>query len=89
MDLFKDSIVPVENQFIPYPFQGLTASLSEFQTLQAEAIAKHDPEIFASALDAYPVHRFQPGHKEFFRKMFDIYTDLDPRMLEARQYFEK
>ena len=30
-----------------------------------------------------------PGTKEFFRKMFDIYTDLDPRMLEARQYFEK
>lgn len=89
MDLFKDSIIPVENQFIPYPFQGLTASLSEFQTLQAEAIAKHDPEIFASALDAYPIHRFQPGHKEFFRKMFDIYTDLDPHMLEARRYFEK
>ena len=88
MELFKDRITPLENQFIPHPFQGLTASLSEFQTLQAEAIAKHDPQIFAAALDAYPVHRFQSARKEFFRKMFDIYTDLDPYMLEAKRYFE-
>ena len=78
MDIFKDEITPVENQYIPSPFQGLIASLSEFQTLQADAIAQQDPAIFAAALDAYPIHRLRPERKAFFRKMFEIYDDLDP-----------
>ncbi len=87
MDLFKDRITPVENQFVPEPFHGLIASLAEFQSLQAEAIAKNDARIFANALDAYPVHRFQPERIPFFRKMFDIYQDLDPDMLAADKFF--
>jgi len=88
MDIFEKSITPVENQYIPEPFYGLTASLAEFQCLQSEAIAKWEPEIFANALDAYPVHRFMRFSKEFFREMFQLYTDLDPHMLEAVKYFQ-
>ena len=84
MDIYKKTIMPLENQYIPSPFHGLIASLSEFQTLQAEAIAKQDPQIFAAALDAYPVHRFQPERKAFFRRMFEIYTDIDPVMRGAK-----
>ena len=88
MDIFKDTITPVENQYIPSPFKGLIASLSEFQTLQADAIAQQDPAIFAAALDAYPVHRLRPERKEFFRKMFDIYSDLDPMWKKSLAYLQ-
>ena len=78
MDIFKDTITPVENQYIPSPFRGLITSLSEFQTLNAEALATRDPKLFAAALDAYPNHQFTKNRKEFFARMFDIYTDIDP-----------
>ena len=83
MDIFKDTITPVENQYIPSPFRGLIASLSEFQTLNAEALATRDPKLFAAALDAYPVHQFDPERKNFFKKMFELYTDVDPMWREA------
>ena len=86
MDIFKDTVTPVENQYIPSPFRGLIASLSEFQTLNAEALATRDPRIFAAALDAYPVHRFEIKRKEFFQKMFDLYTDVDPVWSRAMDY---
>ena len=78
MDIFKQTITPVENQYIPSPFQGLISSLSEFQTLNAEALATGDPAKFAAAFDAYPVNRFSAKRKDFLKKMFDIYTDIDP-----------
>ena len=86
MDIFKDTITPVENQYIPAPFNGLIASLSEFQTLQSDAIAQQDPALFAAALDAYPIHRLMPERKEFFRKMFEIYDDLDPMWKKSLDY---
>ena len=88
MDIFKDEVKPVENQYIPAPFKGLIASLSEHQTLLAEAIAKHDPKLFAYALDAYPTNRFSADRKEFLLKMFDLYSDIDPKMYEARKFYE-
>ena len=78
MDIFKDTITPVENQYIPAPFRGLITSLSEFQTLNAEALANKDPKLLAAAFDAYPTNQFEKSRKEFLRKMFDIYTDIDP-----------
>ena len=71
---------------MPAPFQGLTASLAEFQTLLADCIAENDPKLFAAAIDAYPVNRFEPERKEFLQKMFDIYTDVDPIMRKALDY---
>ncbi len=86
MDLIGDEIIPVENQYIPSPYRGLIASLSEFQTLTGDAIAQNDPAIFAQALDAYPVNQFSPKRKEFFTKMFDAYTDLDPMWRKSLDY---
>lgn len=86
MDIDKNTITPVENQYVPAPFQGLTSSLSEFQTLLADALAQKDARLFAAALDAYPVNRFAPERKEFIQKMFDIYTDVDPAMRQAVEY---
>lgn len=88
MDIFKDQITPVENLYIPKPFKGLIASLSEHQTLLAEAIAQHDPKLFVYALEAYPQNQFSPRRKEFFLKMFDIHCDIDPKMYEARHFYE-
>ena len=87
IDIFGKKLTPVENQYIPAPFYGLVASLADFQRLQSEAIAAWNAEIFANALEAYPVHRFSLRRKEFFKLMFEIYTDLDPHMLEAKKYF--
>ena len=89
MDILGKKITPVENQYVPEPFYGLAASLSEFQRLQAKAIAEHDPQVFANALDAYPVNRFSKKRCEFFRKMFKLYSDLDPVMLQAERYFSE
>ena len=88
MDIYKDEIKPVENLYIPSPFKGLINSLAEFQALQSQAIAEHDPRIFAHALEAYPVNQFSDKRNEFFRQMFDLYSDMDPVMFEARKFFE-
>ncbi|MBQ7177355.1 MAG: hypothetical protein IJS08_08070 [Victivallales bacterium] len=88
MDISGAEITPVENQYIPSPFKGVIASLAEFQRLQSEAIVKWEPRIFADALEAYPVGQFSRKRNEFYRKMFDIYSDVDSHMLQARQFFE-
>ena len=88
MDIYKDEIKPVENLYIPSPFKGLISSLAEFQALQSQAIAEHDPRIFAHALEAYPINQFSDKRNEFFRQMFDLYSDMDPVMFEARKFFE-
>ena len=66
---------------------GLIASQAEFQRLQSEAIAAWDPRIFAYALDAYPVRQFERERSEFYRKMFEIFSDIDPEMLAAKSFF--
>lgn len=88
MDILGREITPVEDQYIPEPFCGLVSALAEFQRLQSEAIAAWDPALFAAALDAYPVDQFKEKRKIFFRKMFDLFSDLDPHMLSAGKYFE-
>jgi alpha-galactosidase/6-phospho-beta-glucosidase family protein len=86
MDICGNTITPVENLYIPSPYKGLIAALAEFQTLQADAIAQQDPALFAAALDAYPIHQFEPERKDFFRKMFDAYDDLDPMWRKSLDY---
>ena len=76
MDLHGKNIIPVENQYIPSPFKGLIASLSEHQTLLADAIAQQDGRLFADALEAYPMNKFSANRVPFFRRMFDIYNDI-------------
>ena len=87
MDIFKDQITPVEDQYIPRPFYGLTASLSEYQTLIGDAIALHDNHLFANALAAFPQHTFAENKRQLILKLFDLYSDVDPYMLEAKKYF--
>jgi alpha-galactosidase/6-phospho-beta-glucosidase family protein len=87
MDLHGKTIVPVENQYIPHPFQGFIASFSEHQTLVADAIAHQDARLFADALDAYPMNQFHASRIPFFRKMFEIFSDLPPALLDAKKYF--
>lgn len=62
--------------------------IADFQRLQSEMIVKWNPEFFADALDAYPVHRFAEHRKKFFREMFQLYTEINPHMLEAVKYFQ-
>lgn len=87
MEICGKNIEPVSDQYIPSPFQGLITSLAEFQKLQSDAIYYWDPAIFATALNAYPIHQFRDGRKQFFREMFQLFTDLDPHMLQAEKYF--
>ncbi|MBE6404436.1 MAG: hypothetical protein E7040_00265 [Lentisphaerae bacterium] len=87
MDICGKELIPVKDQYIPEPFYGLTASLSEHQTLLARAIAERSPEVFALALEAYPIHRFTGKRNEFYRRMFDLYQDLDPEIMKAKKFF--
>ncbi len=83
MDIDGKTITPVPDQFVPHPWQGLIASLSEFQTLVADAVATKDPALFAQALDCYPMNRGPGREHEYFRKMFDIYKGQMMPELEA------
>lgn len=87
MDLMGKAITPVPDQYVPHPWQGLIASLSEFQTLVADAVATRDPAIFAQALDCYPMNRGSGREHEYFRKMFDIYKGQMMPELEAARDF--
>lgn len=88
MTIDGKNIRPAENLYVPAPFYSFIAGLSEFQTLQADAIATGDPRVFADALEAYPVNRFSNRRREFFREMFDIYTDI-PKALQDGKDFVK
>lgn len=87
MDLFKDSITPVPDQYVPHPWQGLISSLAEYQTLLGDALAQYDPRLFAASLEAYPMNRGTSEKREFIRRMFDIYREMDPVFHSAEQYF--
>ncbi|MBN2642890.1 MAG: hypothetical protein JXR78_14660 [Victivallales bacterium] len=86
MELFENNITPAENMFIPQPFHGLIASLSEHQTLLADAIAQKSGKLFADALEAYPMNRFDEKRIPFFKQMFGIFSDLAPELKEAENY---
>ena len=84
-DIDGKTITPVPDQYVPHPWQGLIASLSEFQTLVADALATKDPALFAQALDCYPMNRGSGREHEYFRKMFDIYKgQMMPELESAR-----
>lgn len=88
MTIDGKNLTPAENLYVPAPFYSFIAGLSEFQTLQADAIASGDPRIFADSLEAYPVNRFSSKRKEYFHEMFDIYTDI-PKSLQDGKNFVK
>ena len=86
MDLHGKNIIPVENQYIPSPFKGLISSLSEHQTLLADAIAQQDGRLFADALEAYPMNKFSANRVPYFHRMFEIFSDLPPALQQAKNY---
>lgn len=86
MVLDGKDITPYPDLYIPAPFLGLSASLSEFHTLLGDFAATQDPKIFAMALEAYPMHKFEPSRKQFISEMFDLYSDIDPVFRQAEQY---
>ena len=88
MDIGKDGFSPVEDMYVPEPFHGLISCLSEFQTLQADALATGDPKLFADALEAYPVKQFDPKRKEYYCQMLDIYNDIPKVYQKSRDYFK-
>ena len=88
MDILGREITPVENLYIPEPFRGLICNLAEFQRLLSEAIFAWNPKLFADALDAFPIQQNTEKRKNFYREMFDLYKDLDPYMVQARQYYQ-
>lgn len=86
MEIFRNQITPVANQYIPSPFQGLTGSLAEFHTLLGDAIVTQDGRIFADALEAYPMNKFLPAREAYFRRMFEIFDDLNDNMKSTMDY---
>jgi alpha-galactosidase/6-phospho-beta-glucosidase family protein len=88
MDIGKDGFSPVEDLYVPAPFHGLISSLSEFQTLQADALATGDPKLFSDALEAYPVKQFDPKRKEYYCQMLEIYSDIPKVYQKSRDYLK-
>ena len=84
LEMAGNKITPVEDQYIPEPFTDLVSSLSEFQTLLGEAIARNDCRIFAQALEAYPFY-----NKDTVLKHLDIFKDLlDNNMQKTANYLK-
>ena len=87
MDISGNGFTPVDDLYVPAPFHGLISSLSEFQTLQADALATSDPKLFADALEAYPVKRC-PERQEYYCQMLDIYRDIPAVYQKSRDYIK-
>lgn len=88
MDIQGRDIIPVPDQYVPSPFHGLIAELSESQTILAEAIATADPKLFADSMEAYPLGRFNPERPEYYCRLLDIYSDLPAAYQKARDYIK-
>jgi alpha-galactosidase/6-phospho-beta-glucosidase family protein len=88
MDINRDGFSPVEDLYVPTPFHGLISGMSEFQTLQADALAANDPKLFADALEAYPVKRFDPKRQEYYCRMLELYNDIPAVYQKSRDYFK-
>lgn len=88
MDIQGRNIIPVPDQYIPAPFHGIIAELSEYQTILSEAVAFNDPNLFANALEAYPMKRTDPKRQEYYCRMLDIYSDIPAAYQKARDYFK-
>ena len=88
MDIGQDGFSPVSDLYVPSPFYGMISAMSEFQTLQADALATNDPKLFADALEAYPVKHGEPGRLEYLEKMFDYYADIPAPLRKARDYLK-
>ena len=86
MTLDGKNIIPAENLYIPTPFKGLISSLAEHQTLLADAIAQQDGRIFADALEAYPMNQFTAQRIPFFKRMFEIFSDISPALRDGVNY---
>jgi len=76
IDISGKSLKPAPDQYIPHPFQGLIASLSESQTILADAVATNDPRIFADSLECYPMKPLSGSRAEYYKELFTIYEDL-------------
>jgi alpha-galactosidase/6-phospho-beta-glucosidase family protein len=86
MTIKGDTITPVENQYVPAPFYGLIAGMSEFQTLLADAIAADDPRLFAQALEAYPVQQFTTKRSDYLYRLFEIFSDIPASLQKAKDF---
>ena len=69
------NIKPVENLFIPENMYGLISSLSQHQTLLADAIYQKDPKILLHALFSYPVKQTYKETKNLWKELLDINKD--------------
>ena len=87
MDISGNGFTPVDDLYVPAPFHGLISSLSEFLTLQADALATSDPKLFADALEAYPGNRC-PERQEYYCQMLDIYRDIPAVYQKSRDYIK-
>ena len=88
MDIQGRTITPVPDQYIPVPFHGMIAELSESQTVLADAVAFNDPRLFADSLEAYPFKRTDPKRQEYYCRMLEIYNDIPAVYQKARDYLK-
>ncbi|MFN4227499.1 MAG: hypothetical protein ACK4F0_05110 [Candidatus Ratteibacteria bacterium] len=66
------NIKPVENLFIPENMFGLISSISQHQTLLADAIYYKDPKILYNALCSYPINQLSKKSKELWKNLLEI-----------------
>ena len=88
IDIKNNDLTPVVNQYIPSPFKGLIASLSESQTILAQAVGNKDPRLFADALETYPTLCFDKKRNEYYKKMFTIYNDIPKVYQDAMDFLD-
>ncbi|MCM8785008.1 MAG: hypothetical protein NC827_02130 [Candidatus Omnitrophica bacterium] len=67
-----ENIKPVENLFIPENMFGLISSISQHQTLLADAIYYRDPKILYNALCSYPINQLSKKSKKLWREFLEI-----------------
>ncbi|MCX7917672.1 MAG: hypothetical protein N2589_06050 [bacterium] len=76
-------IKPIENLFIPENMYGLISSISQHQTLLADAIYSKDPKLLYNALFSYPVKQTSKNVKKLWKELLEI------NKLEIHPVFQK
>ncbi|MCD6407527.1 hypothetical protein J7L87_00550 [bacterium] len=89
MEMKGKEIKPEKSLKIPESMYGIISSLSNYQTLLADAIGTKDPKILYQALYSYPVKQGSKEAKRLWKELLEINKDeIYPEFLKLEEFIK-
>lgn len=82
-----EGVHPDADLEVPDGFHGLITGLATHQTMLGDAIATRDPQLFAQALFAYPLHQNEPATRALWRELLGIHAAEMPPVFQKTRDF--